>query len=307
VTLEVRDLRLVTAVAEQGGLTRAGAVLHLSQSALSHQLADLERRLGVRVFERDGRRMVLTPAGERLRDAAIPLLDGLRRAEEEARGVASSRRGLLRLSTECYTCYHWLPPVLRAFRAIHPDVDARIVAEVTRQPVPALLRGEIDVAIVSDPVSDRRVRVTPLFRDELVAVVPPDHPWAQRRFVSGEDFGAEHLIRHSVPIADSAIWQEILLPARAAPRSDSEVQLTEAILEMVKAGLGVTVLARWAVAPDVARGALSAIPIGKRGMHRRWTAAVRRQKQVPPYIDEFIRLLARDAFPVGASPGRRRS
>jgi LysR family transcriptional regulator for metE and metH len=307
-TLEVRDLRLVTAVAEHGGLTRAGAVLHLSQSALSHQLADLERRLGAPVFQRDGRRMVLTPAGERLRDAAIPLLDAFRRAEEDARSVASQRREVLRLSTECYTCYHWLPGVLRDFHALHPTVEPRIVAEVTRRPIPALLRGEIDIAIVSKRVRDRRIWFLPLFRDELVAVVAPEHHWARRRVVGGADFATEHLIRHTVPIAESSIWQEMLIPARVAPRMESEVQLTEAILEMVRAGLGVTVLARWAVAPHVRSGALVAIPLGKRRMRRQWTAAVRRQKHLPPHVDEFVRL-ARDAFPVvdGAASARRRA
>jgi LysR family transcriptional regulator for metE and metH len=306
VTLEVRDLRLVTAVAEQGGLTRAGAVLHLSQSALSHQLADLERRLGAAVFQRDGRRLVLTPAGERLRDAAIRILETVRLAEEEARNVASRRREVLRLSTECYTCYHWLPAVLRAFQGVRPTVEARIVVEVTRRPIPALLRGEIDIAIVSEPLHDRRVRLTPLFRDELVAVVAPEHPWARRRYISGADFAEEHLIRHRVPVAKSTIWQEILRPAGVEPRMDSEVELTEAILEMVKAGLGVTVLARWAVAPQVKSGALAAVPLGERGLRRQWTAAVRRQKHAPPYVDEFIQLLARDAFPVGEAGGRRR-
>ena len=114
--LEVRHLKLIAAVADYGGLTQAGHRLHLTQSALSHQLRDIEDKLGLRLFLRMRKKMPLTPAGERLLRSARLVLDEMRRAEEDLRQTASGREGVLRLSTECNTCYHWLPSRLRLFR-----------------------------------------------------------------------------------------------------------------------------------------------------------------------------------------------
>src|SRR5687767_5401966 len=114
--LEVRHLRLVAAVAEHQSLTKAGDGLHLTQSALSHQLRDIEERLGARLFHRLNRRMVPTPAGERLLESAAAILGELQAAELAIRSGMAQRPVLLRLSTECYTGYHWLPSVLKPFR-----------------------------------------------------------------------------------------------------------------------------------------------------------------------------------------------
>src|SRR5215470_2310330 len=116
--LEVRHLRLVAAVAEVGSLTRAGDRLHLTQSALSHQLRDIESRLGAPLFLRVGKRLVLTPAGD--------VLARLEQAEREIRQMGKERAGILRLTTECYTCYHWLPPLLIRYRRRFPRVEVRI-------------------------------------------------------------------------------------------------------------------------------------------------------------------------------------
>src|SRR6188768_3050571 len=135
-TLDVRHLELVRAVAGAGGLSRATSVLHLTESALSRQLTALEEALGARLFLRTGRRMLLTPAGERLLQSAGGVLETLRRTEEEIRRLSADGAGLLRLATECYTCYHWLPALLSDFSARHPRVELRILAEATRHPLP---------------------------------------------------------------------------------------------------------------------------------------------------------------------------
>src|SRR5688500_3221105 len=161
--LDIRDFRLVEAVAHHGSLTRASSVLFLTQSALSHQLADLERRLGTPVFARTGKRMTLTPAGERLRAAGREILTATARAEADAREVARERSEVIRISTECYTCYHGLPAVMRAYREAQPRVEIRIVAEATRRPVAALMRGQLDIAVISSPARHARIDTMPLF------------------------------------------------------------------------------------------------------------------------------------------------
>jgi LysR family transcriptional regulator for metE and metH len=289
--LEVRDLRLVHAVAEHGSLTRAGLVLHLTQSALSHQLADLEARVGAPLFSRLGKRMVPTPAGERLREHAQTILAALTRAEEDMGATAREREVILRLATECYTCYHWLPRVLREYERDFPRVETRIVAEATRRPVAALLKGMLDVAVVSSPVRDRRIVTTPLFRDELMAVTAPGHPWAERAFVTAADFTREHLMGYNLPLRENTFVQEVLVPGGNLPRQVSDVHLTEAIVELVKAGLGVSVLARWAVAPRVRSGELAAVPIGEHGTYRQWSAAYLNYKIVPHHLAAFVALL----------------
>jgi len=122
-------------------------------------------------------------------------------------------------------------------------------------------------------------------------IMSPDHHLASRSFIKAEDFINEHLIIYS-SVEDSLAVQQVLGPAGVSPKRISNVQLTEAIVEMAKAGIGIGILATWAVAPQIAAGAVRAIPLTRRGLHRRWSAAILKNKSAPPYLSEFVRLLA---------------
>ncbi len=296
--LEVRHLRLVDTVAKEGGLTKAANRLNVTQSALSHQLRDIEDKLGAPLFLRLNKKMLLTQAGERLLSSAPAVLDELKRAEEDIRQIALHREGILRISTECYTCYHWLPPVLKPFNREFPRVEVRIVAEATRRPIEALLDGRLDIAITSTVTRNQKLTFKPLFKDEIVVIVSPDHPLASQPWVAAKDFESEHLLVYALPKEDLTVFQKILIPAGVSPKHLSRVELTEAIIEMVKAGIGVGVMARWAVTPQVEAGTLRALPLTARGFHRQWSAAMIRQKATPPYRLKFVELLA--ANPVSA-------
>ena len=290
--LEVRHLKLVETVAKEGGLTKAANRLHVTQSALSHQLRDIEDKLGTPLFLRLNKKMLLTQAGERLLGSAPAVLDELKRVEEDIRQIALHREGILRISTECYTCYHWLPPVLKPFNREFPRVEVRIVAEATHRPIEALLDGKLDLAITSAATRNQKLMFKPLFKDEMVVIVSPDHPLASRSYVSAKDFAAEHLLVYSLPKEELTIFQKILSPAGISPKHLSRVELTEAIIEMVKAGLGVGVMARWAVTPHIDAGSLRALPLTAKGFHRQWSAAMIRHRSMPPYLMRFVELLA---------------
>jgi LysR family transcriptional regulator for metE and metH len=310
--LEVRHLQLVDAIAETGTVTAAALRLHVTQSALSHQLRDIESRLEVKLFDRMGRRMVLTPAGARVRESARAILQDLVSAELEIRRLTNDG-GTIRLCTQCNTGYHWLPPLLKQFHARHPSTEVQICVEATPRPLAALLAGEIDLAIMTNPVRDRRVTARELFRDELVAIVANAHPWAQQRWIKPSAFAAEHLFIYSADRSDSYTFRYILGPAGVEPARVSEVPLTEAIIELVKAGLGVGVVARWAVDPAVKAGQLTAVRITKTGVFRSWTAVMRRTDTKrhgdQPWMQHFIELLAADGLParVQPMPARRRA
>jgi LysR family transcriptional regulator for metE and metH len=289
--LETRHLRLMVAVADYGSLTRAGNVLHLTQSALSHQLSDLETQLGAKLFERLGKRMEPTAAGERLIARARISLQQLREMEHEVKQIASGREAAIRVATECYTCYHWLPSVLKAFGERYPKVEIQIVPSATSRPIRALVAGKIDVCIVADVPRDRRVRTVPLFDDELMAIVAPAHRLAKRAYLEPGDFAAEHLFNYSPP-EESRLFQRFLTPAGVMPRQLSLIQLTEAMIELVKAGIGIAVLARWAVEPHVRAGTVVALPLTAAGMPRRWYSATRATKSTPPHLREFEQFVA---------------
>jgi LysR family transcriptional regulator for metE and metH len=294
VDLEVRHLRLVSAIADTGSLTRAGDRLHLTQSALSHQLRDIESRLEAALFLRVGKRLVLTPAGERLLLSARDVLTRLQQTELEIRQMGKERGGVLRITTECYTCYHWLPPILTHYRRQFPRVEVRIDVHATSRPIEMLLAGTIDLALVSSRVRDRRLVVRPVFEDEQIVIASPSHPFAGKTHVRVADMQGQTLFLYP-PKEDSRVLNEILLPAGAAPSRVEEVQLTEAIVELVRAGLGVSVLARWAVQPLVASGRLVARPLTSRGLHRRWSAVMPKDLAQTDFVRAFIDLLVEHA------------
>ncbi|MEW6270889.1 MAG: LysR substrate-binding domain-containing protein [Thermodesulfobacteriota bacterium] len=300
--LETRHLRLVQAIADEGGVTRAGDRLHLTQSAVSRQLAELEDRLGLRLFARVRKRLVITPAGTHLLETSRRVLDDLARAEREMklRG-GRAERWPLRLSTACYTCYHWLPPALREFQRRHPDADPCIVLDATPDPIPALLRGELELAVTNAEVRRRELEVVPLFEDEVIAVVGEGHRLAARRHIEGADLDGEALFAFAAGGPDAAWFRRAFL-GRAQPRELRAVPITEVMLELVKADLGAAVVHRWIVEPQVRAGAVIALRLGRRGLWKVWKAAFARTSGRRAELLELVALLRGSL----RAPGQRR-
>jgi LysR family transcriptional regulator for metE and metH len=303
--LEVRHLRLIRAIAEEGSVTRAGNRLFLTQSALSHQLRDIETKLGVTLFDRVNKKMLLTSAGKRILIAANEILDHLDRLEEDVKRIASNREGVLRISTECYTCYHWLPQVLKRFNVEYPGIDVKIIVEATGDPISAVLDGVIDVGLTNSARQNHKIRYQPLFRDEYVVIVSKEHPFCSKPWISANDFHDQHLVIYSAP-EENRVFQKILVPAGVSPKRVSSVQLTEAIVEMVKAGLGIGILSKWSIAQQLESGMVQAIPLTKRGFCRTWYAATLKTKQPAAHLEAFIRLLANNSVLVSKTKPREK-
>ena len=285
--IDVGDLQLVQAIAEDGTVTGAGTILHLTQSAVSHRLKDLEDRLGVALFLRRPRRMLITSAGERLLSSARLVLGELKRAQREVIEVNNGLNGLIRISTGCYTCYRWLPMVMKCFHAKFPRIEVRIDEGSTCQAIQSLTAGRIDIAVVADVPDGELFRSTPLFDDELVFVLSPRHRLAARRFLRPVDLAGETVIVYP-PRETSTLMKRVLTPAGIRPAGILELPLTEAILEMAASGLGIGFVAEWAAKFHLESRRVIARRLARRGYRRTWSAVTLSNQHLPQYFDRFI-------------------
>lgn len=292
--MEIRHLRLVKAIVEEGSITKAIDKLHLTQSALSHQLKEAEYQLGTKIFDRTNKKMVLTKAGEKLYQTAYEVLDKLSETESQIRQMVHGEFGEIRISTECYSGYRWLPSLMKQFHSLYPNIELKIVMEATHYPIQKLLNNEIDIAITSDPEKNKKLEYIELFQDEMLVLVPEGHEWENRKFVTAEDFAGENLIIHSLPLETVTVHQCVLKPAGVSPKKIVVVPLTEAAVEMVKADMGVMVMARWALRPYMQHHGLKAIKIGKGGLRRKHFLAVLRQGNRPAYFTHFLEFMQRE-------------
>jgi len=289
--MEIRHLRLIKAIVEEGSITKAIDKLHLTQSALSHQLKEAEYQLGTKIFLRQNKKLILTKAGEKLYNTANEILDKLSGTEREIKQMIFGEIGEIRISTECYSGYHWLPSVLKEFQMLYPNIELKIVMEATHYPLQKLLANSLDIAITSDPVKDNKIKYLQLFQDEMVMVVSRTHPWGDKKFVVAEDFVNEHLLIHSFPLETVTVHQFLLAPANISPKKITALPLTEASIEMVKANMGVMSMAKWALQPYLKNNDIKAVKIGKNGLKRKHYVAVMNNKTYPDYFNHFIEFL----------------
>ncbi|WP_026475576.1 LysR family transcriptional regulator [Alkaliflexus imshenetskii] len=289
--MEIRHLKLIKAIVEEGSITKAIDKLHLTQSALSHQLKEAEYQLGTQIFLRQNKKLVLTKAGEKLYETANEVLEKLSSTEQEIKRMIFGEFGTIRISTECYSSYHWLPPVLKQFHLLYPNVDLQIIMEATHYPLQKLKENVIDIAITSDPINDNNIKYMELFQDEMLMVVSAHHPWANKKYVVAEDFIHEHLLIHSLPLETVTIHQFLLAPAKVTPKKITPLPLTEASIEMVKADMGIMAMAKWAVQPYLKDNTLKTIKIGKNGLKRKHLIAIMNNITHPNYFNHFIDFL----------------
>jgi LysR family transcriptional regulator, regulator for metE and metH len=305
--LEVRHLRLVASIARDGSMTKAAGSLHLTQSALSHQLRDIEARFKTPFFLRVGKRMVLTAAGRRILEAGTRILEEIGRIEEDIHRLAENGEGVIRVATQCNTGYHWLPPLLATFGRKHPRVSISIKPDNTDRPVEALLEGQLDLAILTDDTADARLRLRRLFADEMIALVTREHRFATRSWISPRELGSEHLLLYSSSPDDSFVLTRVLAPAGVIPARLSFIMLTEAMIEMARAGLGVAVLPRWSAQAAIATRSVVPLSLTRRGIRRSWTAATLKAQPLTAWLADFIELIADRALPAQTAHAGRRS
>jgi LysR family transcriptional regulator for metE and metH len=274
--LEVRDLRVVLALSTARSTARASALLHLTQPAVSRALAAVEEKLGIKLFQRTSRGLVPTEAGQRLVADGTRLLLELGDLERRIRsGPAAPQR--LRIVCECYTAYHWLPTVLVRLRESLPALEVSLAVEHTTAPVAALENGKIDVALLtSSAVPAGQLEERPLFSDEVVFVIAASHPLAAKKHLTLADLKASSLLTGRTP-DEEARWFMKNVFGRSKPRLRFErFPLTEAILDVARAGMGIAVLSEWIAAPHLSRGDLVAKRLEAGPLLRPWRFAWRR-------------------------------
>lgn len=279
-TLEARDLRLVQAIAEAGGATRAAKLLHLSQSAVSHQLRGLEERLGLELFRREGRRLALTPAAEHLVTLAPQVLAPLLQAELELKRGLHRERAKLRVGTQCYTAYHWLPAAMAALMTEHPEIELVLSSDMVDDAARALEDDRFDLVLCVVPPKSSKLTRVPLFGDELLLAVPPGHPLSRKPYVEARDLEGQTLIQTATSGGERERVKRLIFGSSPPELRVVRLPVVEAVLDLVQAGMGVSILTGFTLERRVERGELSAVRITRAGLRRSWSGVFRRGSPV---------------------------
>ncbi|SNR39911.1 LysR family transcriptional regulator [Paracoccus sediminis] len=288
--LELRHLRTVRAIHEQGGLARAAEILNITQSALSHQVKALEEQAGVDLFVRRAKPMRLSPAGMRLLRLAEQVLPLVAATEAEFRGVEAGRIGRLHIAMECHACFDWLLPVLDIFRRAWPEVDLDIRQRLAFGALPALARQEVDLVISSDPEDMAGIAYQPLFDYSPTLVVPAGHPLVAKGYADPSDLAGETLITYPMDRARLDVFSQFLTPAGVEPARQRTVELTDVALMLVASGRGVAVMPDWVLRRETANPEIAMLPLTRGGIIRRLYAAVRAEDLAQPYMAHVLRL-----------------
>ncbi len=293
--LDIKHLEMIAALSETPRVTEAAEKLRITPSALSHRIREVERRLEVPLFLRVNKRLRPTPAADYLAQVARRLLADMARAEDDVRKMASGLRHVVRLTVEAYSAYHWLPAFLTHLRELEPDVGIEVVAAASRNPLASLHERAVDLVVVSGEVSSIGVDLQLLFEDELRFIMPPEHHLAGKSSIEGSDIVGEDFITYTrVPEQDRE-YARLFRPSNSYPNWIETVEVPEAIVEMVAAGLGTSVLAGWAVRSAIDSGRIVAARVGNEGIRIPWYAATRagdsdegkRNLQVAEYLAQW--------------------
>jgi LysR family transcriptional regulator, regulator for metE and metH len=289
--LELRHLRTLQALRDQGSLSRAAERLHLTQSALSHQLKLLESEYDTALLERELRPLQFTAAGRCLLELAGRVLPLVEDAERRLRQLVQGQAGQLRIAVECHTCFDWLMPAMDAFRERWPEVEMDLVSGFQQDALNLLEAGMADLVIVHDPPPARPGPVfVPLFRYETVALMATRHALAEREWLAAGDFADHLLITYPVPEDMLDVCKHVLLPAGIHPRRRT-AELTVAILQLVASNRGIAALPRWSIQPYLERGYIAARRIQAEGLWCELHAAATPGVAATAYFNELIGLI----------------
>ena len=289
---------MICAIVESGTITRAADKLFVTQSALSQQLKDLEQKLGVELFVRARRKMVLTPIGKMILKRIRYIIEELEETELEIARIVSGEKGELKVGTQCTFCFKWLPRVMKTFQDKYPGVEVEVghCLDLDKD----LESKRFDLIITATPDNDNQFVRLPLFEDQAVCILPQDHLLSIQPYIHLKDFGGFNLISHTDK-KNNRFYQSVLKPRDIHPKRFLNMSQPQAMIEMVAAGFGIAPFPRWAVRSVLEKHGLIERKITKDGFPLTWQAAFLPKRNIPLYQKEFIKLVSRHNIPLIAS------
>lgn len=294
--LDIRHYETVAAIIEHATVTSAAVALSISQSALSHRLADAEQRMGVKLFDRGpGRRLQPTEAGTVVQQAATLALAELQRCEDDILRSADRYSATVRVAVETYETYHWFAPFRTRLRATHPTIDVQLVV-MGAAAVRSLDLREADIVIApGSPIG--ALASVPLFVDELAVIVAPAHHLADRSSVGPHELTDETYLTYSRVTTPGFEYERFLSKASIRPRLITVIGHVSAIAELVAANAGFSVLSRWAMTSMIESGRLTAVRCGTDGLPVQWHALMRANEPATSATRDVADLLAAHLSP----------
>ncbi|MFW5444454.1 MAG: LysR substrate-binding domain-containing protein [Methylococcaceae bacterium] len=257
------------------------------------------KKLGVTLWEREGRSLRLTQGGELLLQVAQQLLPVLSQTEKTLRAYGEGLQGTLHIGVECYPCYQWLTGVIGEFMQQMPDVDIDIVNKFQFSGLEGLLNHHVDILVTPDFVKKEKIHYEILTAYELVILLSVEHPLAELDYFMPEHLANETLLTFPVPLERLDIYSCFMTPSHISPARHKAIESLEIMLEMTALNRGICVLPTWLANDKCKTLKLKKMSIGQGGMHKKLFLAMRDSDKSINYIEKFIAVGKKTAIQKG--------
>lgn len=286
--MELKYFRLIKTIVEEGNIANSSERLFLTQSALSHQLRELEERLGFKVFLRKRNKWQLTSEGMELYELAKDLFQAIDERFHNIQQIKEGSKGRIKLSTECQSFFHGLPAFVQKMAILYPEIQIDLIIGTTHHTISKVLSDEIDIAIVTTkPAADSLANIE-IFEDEIFVVMHEEHPLSHHPYLDASHFSDIHLIINSFPLESVSVYEHFLRPNKITPIKISAIPFTEVSLEMVSANMGIMCLPKWGLDAFNVPAGLVFKRIGKHGLKRTHYLVMKEQNRNRKYMNDFI-------------------
>lgn len=287
--LERIHLEIIKNLKELGSLTKAADKLCLTQPALTHSIRRLENLLNIKIWNKSGRELLLTPAGEYIYKLSSQLLPQFNKAELDLAALSQGKMGKLRIGVECHPCYEWLVKIIKGYLDSWDDVDIDVTRNFQFDGVNALLNRKVDLVVTPDKTSNDELEYIPVIKFELQLVVGSKSSLKDYRTVHPEDLKDQVIYTYPVPKERLDIFTSFLIPGNITPRDHIEVEATEIMLQLVSSNRGVTTFPDWLIKKYSKDYSLTGIRLGENRVEKELYMVIRKEDKNIDYINDFIK------------------
>ncbi len=294
--LNISHLKMICTIEQSATVKEAAEALFITQPALTNRIREAERRLNTNLFIRRGRKLIISAAGKRLLYSAQKILEELERAEYDISMLCEGVEQVLRIGLPHYASFKWLPEVVSYFRKEMPHMELEISANATQQPMTALFHGDVDIAMISSSqkqlqLDDKAYGSSFILQDELLACLSVEHKKSHLKYLTADDFSDEIYITNSTVPEKDREYDLFFKPEKVLPRKVLQVGFNEAIVELVKANMGVSIMSKRLIEPYLVDNDLKTVKLSKSGLKIYWHLVYLKQPKITQPAKLLINIL----------------